>query len=91
MRNIIAQLTVGYTLFTGIELNNIYVSCKCREVTVCVFFFDPQYVTLVSTVPLTFLTGVSICQSSHIATQSRKFAIFFLQLLMKFPYLILGN
>ena len=41
-------------------------------------FIDRHNVRLLFTVTLQFLTGVTICQASHTATQSRKFAIFFI-------------
>lgn len=57
LRSIVVQLNVGYTLFTGIELNDIYLSCR-------------KYVKLVSVVPLTFLISTFICQAGNIATKA---------------------
>jgi hypothetical protein len=88
LRNIVAHLPDGYTLFTGIQLNDMYLFYECIEVTV---FADHHNLRLFLTVPMkTFdrhFTLYRLVTLPHRVGNSRNFV----QLMVNFPYLLIGD
>jgi hypothetical protein len=87
LRSIFAHLPDGYTLFTGIQLNDMYLFYKCIGVTV---FADHHNLRLLLTVPMkTFdrhFTLYRLVTLPHRVGNSRNFVQ-----LINFPYLLIGD
>jgi hypothetical protein len=88
LRNNVAHLPDGYTLFTGIQLNDMYLFYESKEVTV---FADHHNLRLLLTVPMkTFdrhFTLYRLVTLPHRVGNSRNFV----QLMVNFPYLLIGD
>ena len=88
LRSIVAHLPDGYTLFTGIQLNDMYLYYECIDVTV---FADHHNIRLLLTVPMkTFdrhFTLYRLVTLPHRVGNSRNFV----QLMVDFPYLLIGD
>ena len=88
LRSIIAHLPDGYTLFTGTQLNDMYLYYECIEVTVLA---DHQNIRLLLTIPMkTFdrhFTMYRLVTVLHRVANSQTFV----QLATNFPYFLIDD